>query len=185
MRTRTMLWRRLDVPGHDACRLAIERDGCSLAGTAVFREGRAVARLDYAVECDAGWRTRRGHVRGWIGARMVDVRIERSERGVWTLDGRVVRHLDECFDLDLGFTPATNVLQLRRVGLRVGERAEVPVAWFDASSRGIELVRQTYVRRAPRAYAYESPRFGHAALLRVDAAGFVTSYPRLWREETR
>lgn len=179
-----MFWRRLDAPGHDACRLVTDRDGHELSGTAIFHERGAVARLDYTVVCDAAWRTRAGRVRGWLGARELDVRIERSNRGVWKLDGRVVRGLDACFDLDFGFTPATNVLQLRRVGLRVGERAEVPVAWFDVASRGLELVSQLYTRRASRTYAYESPRFDYSALLHVDAAGFVTSYPRLWRAET-
>ena len=35
-----------------------------------------------------------------------------------------------CIDVALGFTPATNLLSIRRLALAVGARAEVTVAWF-------------------------------------------------------
>ena len=38
-----VLWRRLDTPGHDACRLVRNDAGWQLEGTAVFREDGAMA----------------------------------------------------------------------------------------------------------------------------------------------
>ncbi|MBV9748520.1 MAG: putative glycolipid-binding domain-containing protein, partial [Acetobacteraceae bacterium] len=57
------IWRRLDAPGHDAALLTRNDTGWSLRGTAVFKHHAGPACINYAVEIDASWRTRRGAVR--------------------------------------------------------------------------------------------------------------------------
>src|SRR5690349_13842197 len=79
------LWRRLDAPGHDVCRLEGNAAGWQLNGTAIYRDHGVLARLDYEVACDSAWITRHGRVRGWLGARVVDFVIVRSAAGAWTL----------------------------------------------------------------------------------------------------
>jgi hypothetical protein len=183
MATELILWRRLDAPGHDACRLERTGSGWRLDGAAVFRGEGGPARLAYQVECDARWTTRGGFVRGWMGARAVDLRAARAADGVWTLNERTVSRVEGCVDLDLGFTPATNLFQLRRVDLRPGEVAEVPVAWLDVEAGTLDVLQQRYERRADGSYWYEAPRFGYAAPLGVGDSGFIRDYPRLWRAE--
>jgi hypothetical protein len=154
-----------------------------LAGTSVFLQDGEVARLTYEVVCDAGWRTQHGIVDGWIGSRSVLLRIARTPEGDWILNNVLVPRLAACLDLDLGFTPATNLLQLRRLSLAVGESAEVPVAWLDVSTSALERLDQRYERRGAEAYWYTAPRFGYTALLEVDDTGFVRRYPGLWEAE--
>jgi uncharacterized protein len=181
--TQTILWRRLDAVGHDACRL-VQRDGAwRLEGTAIFRHEGVPACLAYRVDADSEWRTLEGVVRGWVGTRPLDFRVTRTPTGVWSLDGRVVPGLDGCVDLDLGFTPATNLLQLRRVALEVGQDADIPVAWLDVPEGTLTRLPQRYERRSGEVYWYEAPRFDYFALLQVSAAGFVERYPTLWEAE--
>jgi hypothetical protein len=179
----TALWRRLDTPGHDACWLERSAWGWHLDGAAVFREDGVVARLHYEVTCDAAWVTQHGRVRGWLDTRPVDFTIVRTNEGAWTLNGMTVSGLDGCADVDLGFTPATNALQLRRVALASGQAADVPAAWLDVSAGTLERLDQRYERRTETTYAYEAPRFGYAASLEVTPAGFVRVYPGLWELE--
>jgi uncharacterized protein len=179
----TILWRRLDVPGHDACRLERGVDGWQVDGTAIFREDGLLARLEYRVECDFEWVSRQGHVRGWLGAKPVDLTLARTAEGVWTLNGAVTPGLESCADLDLGFTPATNTLQIRRLALVVGRSAPAPVAWLDVAAGSLALLQQRYERRSETTYWYESPRFNYEALLEVTPAGFVRLYPGLWEME--
>jgi hypothetical protein len=176
----TVLWRRLDVPGHDACRLVQTAGGHVLEGAAVFRDARGVAALRYEVACDRRWRSRRGRVTGWVAGRAVDAAIARTSRG-WTLGGDVVEGVADCLDLDFGFTPATNLFSLRRLALSVGERAAFPVAWFDAGARTLVRLPQVYERIGAHAYRYASPTVRYRAVLRFGPDGFVRSYPRLWR----
>jgi uncharacterized protein len=91
--------------------------------------------------------------------------------------------LGECVDLDFGFTPATNLSQLRRIALPIGKAAEVPVAWLDAPFGSLELLQQRYERRTAGTYWYQAPRFDYAALLQVSRAGFVQQYQGLWEAE--
>lgn len=179
----TILWRRLDTVGHDTCRLVENDDSWRLEGAAVFRHEGLPVYLGYTVDCDSEWRTREGAVHGWAGARSLDFRITRTPDGLWTLNGQAVPNLNGCVDLDLGFTPATNLLQLRRAALRIGQAADVPVAWLDVPLGTLDTLRQRYERRTATEYWYEAPRFNYSALLQVSAAGFVEKYPNLWEAE--
>lgn len=180
----SILWRRLDLPGHDACRLAPGGDGWRLEGTAVFRHEDAAARLAYRVDCDRAWRSRSGRILGWIGDRDLDLEIARGEDGAWTFGGAPVRGLEGCLDLDLGFTPATNLLAIRRLDLALGQAAEAPAAWLDLGSLALTHLPQRYERRSESTYWYEAPSFGYAALLEVAPSGFVRRYPALWEADT-
>jgi len=175
-----ILWSRLDTPGHDACRLIETDAGWQLDGNAVFVHEGLPARLAYSLTCDRSWRTERGDVSGWIGSEALALTITRSVAGVWTRNGAVVSGLDGCVDLDLGFTPATNLSQIRRIDLAEGQAADVPVAWLDVSTAKLDVLLQRYERRSAFRYWYEAPRFNYAALLEVDAVGFVRRYPGLW-----
>jgi uncharacterized protein len=178
-----VLWRRLDVPGHDACRLVQRQTGWTMDGVAVFSQNGVPSQLVYQVACDLEWRTTHGDVRGWMGEESVDWRIARTTEGRWILNGVPVEDLEACVDLDFGFTPATNLLQLRRCALAAGQAADVPVAWLDVSAGTLEVLHQRYERRGEAAYWYEAPRFGYAALLEVEPSGFISRYPGLWEAE--
>lgn len=182
MTVETILWRRLDLPGHDSCRLAASAAGWHLRGTAVFRHEAGPAHLRYDVRADAHWRTREGRVDGWVGDRPVRLRVRRLASG-WEVNGAASERGQECVDLDLGFTPATNVLPVRRLALVVGEAAEVAVAWLDVPAGGLEVLAQRYERRTATAYWYEAPRFQYGAELEITAAGFPRRYPGLWVAE--
>jgi|1186.fasta_scaffold12014_5 hypothetical protein len=179
----SILWRRIDSPGHDSCCLHDTGDGWRLEGTAVFMHAGAAARLTYDLACDAAWRTQHGVVEGWIGCQLVSFRIARTPDGEWICNNRRVPGLEGCLDLDFGFTPATNTAQLRRLALIEGQSANVPAAWLDAGAGTLDLLPQRYERRSATSCWYEAPRFGYAALLEVSAVGFVVRYPGLWVAE--
>jgi uncharacterized protein len=179
----SILWRRLDVPGHDACRLEESAAGWTIDGTAVLSEDGVPALLAYQIACDPTWRAQHGRIQGWIGVRRIEVTINRTAAGLWTLDGRPVPNVEHCVDLDLAFTPATNLTQLRRLALAKGQATEAPVARFDVSSGTLEVLSQRYERRDEASYWYEAPRFGYAALLEVTPTGFIRRYPGLWEAE--
>jgi hypothetical protein len=180
----TALWTRLDTPGHDACRLARSAAGWMLAGTAVFAAQSAPACLHYSVVCDERWHTVEGEVSGWSGSNPISARFTKTHNGSWLMDGQRCDFLADCIDLDFGFTPATNLLQLRRLALDIGERADVDVAWFDVGE-GLQRLPQTYERLSRDTYRYRAPSVGYEAELELNALGFVRKYPGLWEEVSR
>ncbi len=134
----------------------------------------------YQVEVDPGWETKRGVISGFFGNRTVQHEIRRDDAG-WRLNGVRVEGLEHLVDLDYGFTPATNVLQLSRITLELGQSAEVPVVWFDLDSASLTELPQRYERRSEASYWYEAPTVPYQGLLEIAPNGFVRSYPDLWR----
>lgn len=181
--THAAIWRRLDTPGHDAARLAPGRDGWVLEGAAVFLHVGLACSLRYSVETDERWHTRRARVAGWAGPEPVDARIEVGEGERWSLDGAPQPALDGCIDVDLAFTPATNTLPLRRLGLAVGSSRPVTAAWLRFPELVLEPLDQVYSRESPETYRYASSGGSFQALLSVDREGLVVRYPGSWQRE--
>ena len=183
--TDIMLWRRLDLPGHEIGRLERRGQGWQLSGTALVCYERRPCKLDYLVICDSGWQTESARIAGTIGARDIDLRVTVDPERRCYLDGAECPAVAGCIDIDLGFSPATNLLPIRRLSLRPGEYAEVRAAWLPFPSLVFELLPQVYRREGEHTYRYESAGGAFVRLLEVSAVGFVRSYPGLWEEECR
>ena len=175
-----VLWRRVNDVGTDAMRLWRREGGWRIAGSAVFLEEGRVVDLAYQVDCDAAWRTRWGVARGHWGGRAIDVEVSGEADGGWRWNGRRVPEVAGCVDFDLNFSPATNLITFRRMQLKVGERAEVPVAWLKVPEFELQRLPQTIVRVEARTYDYAAPTVGYAGKLVVDEHQFVLEYPELW-----
>ena len=184
---RTILWRRIDeVPGTETCALWSEDNTHGLEGLALLTfDGQAV-QVPYAVECDAGWRTRLVTVelRGLDLGRSLLLRAEHER---WYANGRELRDLRGCVDVDLGATPATNTLPIRRLDLAVGASAEITAAWVRFPDLAVLRLPQRYTRLATYRYRYESGDFHqerggrtYTNEITVDDLGLVVDYPGAW-----
>jgi hypothetical protein len=85
---------------------------------------------------------------------------------------------DACVDVDLGFTPSTNTLPIRRLGLEIGERREISVVWILFPELSAVRGEQSYARVAGDRYVFESGDF--KAVLRTNDQGIVLDYQGLW-----
>ncbi|MFL5384818.1 MAG: putative glycolipid-binding domain-containing protein [Longimicrobiaceae bacterium] len=179
----SILWRRLDLPGVESARLERAEGGWTLAGAAVFTHEERLCRLYYEVRCDAAWHTRTARVAGFVGGDGVEVAIEADGKGGWTMNGEACPRVDGCIDVDLNFSPSTNLLPIRRLGLGVGEEAAVRAAWLRFPSFALEPLEQRYVRTSEDAYRYESAGGAFVRDLTVNADGFVTRYPGFFESE--
>jgi len=178
--TAALFWRRVDHPGYDSCRLFKLADGWHLSGVAVFWDARRACHFQYDVIGDAGFRTKSATVVGYFGKKAVQIRIRSEGPGRWRVNGTSNANLAGCLDVDLGFTPATNLLAVRRLALRVGQRAEAPAAYLEFP--GLRFIRlpQRYERVGRAEYSYEAPTVGYAGILKVSSLGAVIHYPGLF-----
>ena len=181
--TEPILWRRIDTPGHEFARLTNQDSAPCLSGTAVFRWDRQPCQLDYRVICDAHWRTVAGKVTGFVGDESIDIECTVDSGCHWRLNGKAQPAVAGCIDLDLNFSPSTNLLPIRRLNLEVGEEALVRAAWLRFPSFHLEPLEQIYRRTGESVYRYESAGGSFVADLQVDSQGFVTRYADLWEIE--
>jgi hypothetical protein len=176
----TARWTRLDLPGEDHATLVSTANGHHLSGHARFRDEPGDVDLVYSVDLTSDWSTRTAHIQGTTAGRPLSMTITTDGHGGWSVNDAPVDEVFGSVDLDLGFTPATNLISVRRLRLRVGERAEVIAAWIPYPDFRLEPLRQVYHRVTATAYAYECPALSFRSRLTVAPDGFVTAYPPLW-----
>ena len=179
----SILWRGFVLPGHEACRLVSQDSRWHLAGTAVFSHEQQPCRINYQIVCNTAWQTLSAQVEGWLGNTIVDVQIKADANGHWWLNETEQPDVIGCIDLDLNFSPSTNLLPIRRLDLAVGQAAEVQAAWLKFPTFNLELLPQQYSRVDETTYRYESAGGQFVADLKVNRAGFVVDYPGLWQAE--
>jgi uncharacterized protein len=178
-----VLWRRLDRPGHEYARLLQDETRWQLTGVAVFQHAQQPCRLDYSVICDEQWLTQTGKVTGWVGNKAIDVAVSVDASGTWRINGTECPEVAGSIDLDLNFSPSTNLLPIRRLTLSIGEEAQVKAAWLRFPGFTLEPLEQIYRRVDDVIYRYESAGGQFVANLTVNGVGFVTWYPQVWAAE--
>ena len=121
MTTRRVAWRRSDeVQVDEHCTLALRDTGLSLIGTVLGADGGVPVRIEYRVLADRAGLTTAAHVRDLRGFTTRTLVLERDAKDRWSVDGTVVRSLKGCTDVDLGCSPSTNTLPIRRLRLGIG-----------------------------------------------------------------
>jgi hypothetical protein len=119
-------------------------------------------------------------VTGWVGDTTVEIELTVDAAQQWRLNGEHVPFVTGCLDLDLNFSPSTNLLPIRRLALEVGQSAGVKAAWLRFPSFTLKPLEQVYRRTAVATYRYESAGGAFVRELTVNADGFVTDYPDFW-----
>ena len=172
------------MPGHDACRLFSSNGQWHLSGAAVFSHNEQPCCLSYHVVSDQNWKTVRAKVSGWVGNDLVELEFTVGPDLKWRLNGIEKPAVEGCIDVDLNFTPATNLLPIRRLNLAVDEAADVKAAWLRFPDFELEPLPQVYKRLDESTYHYESGDGSFVSVLKVNAVGFVTDYAGLFRAES-
>jgi hypothetical protein len=182
----TIRWRRLDVAGHEEARIEQSASGWRLRGRLEVDEPAGQARLAYLIDCDHAWRTRRATVSGDAAGAALRFEFAADGEGHWTLNGDPLPQVDGALDVDLGFTPATNLLPIRRLDLAIGAHADVRTAWVRFPELRVEALEQSYHRESDRVFRYEAWVDGERfqARLDTDEYGHVLRYEGLWEVES-
>jgi hypothetical protein len=182
-----MRWRRIDVPGSETSTVERLPDCFRLTGELHVVEEGVPTHLRYEIVCDRAWRTQSALVEGTVATRRVRLAIASDGNGHWTLDGRALPQLEGAQDVDLGFTPMTNTLPIRRLDLAIGERETVRSAWLRFPELRLEPLEQTYAREGERLFRYEADVDGEpfTAQLETDQYGRVLEYEGLWTAESQ
>jgi hypothetical protein len=183
-----IIWRGLDSSRLEAVHVVWGDESLVATGTQIGTSPQAY-RLDYRLEVASGWLTRvlelsavgRGFARG--------LRLERDERG-WAarrtgagpagdLDAAA---LADAVDCDLGFSPLTNLMPVRRHRLNeVAGAADLVAAWVSVPDLDVFASKQRYehVRRDVVRYIDRGVADGFTAELVLDPVGVVRHYPEL------
>lgn len=180
-----IVWNRLDQPGREKAHIERTATGWRLTGDITIADASLAEHLRYAIEADPAWRTHCAVVEGQADGAPVRFVLLADGQGHWTSKGSPVPELTGTLDVDLGFTPATNMLSIRRLDLEVGQSAASRAAWIRFPELRLETLDQTYTREAEQSFLYRAMVDGQpfAARLQTDPFGRILHYEGLWQAE--
>jgi uncharacterized protein len=195
---RLLLWRGLDEWRAEAACVDLDDRGVRATGTQLGVDP-VPYRLDYELDASDGFVTRTLEVEATGGGWTRSMRLER-DGGVWRCvteeegeaplppAGGEVAALGEALDCDLGFSPLTNTMPIRRHALHESPGAEdFVMAWVAVPELGLHASAQRYehVRRhddgAVVRFVDRGLFEGFTAELELDSDGLVRVYPGLAR----
>ena len=141
----SLLWNRHDLPSLEHGRLCRHHDGFTLTGTVVASlEGRTL-HCSYEVETTSSWETRKVRITLSSGTEEQSLHLERDDDGRWWNGDTELTAFAGMTDIDLGITPSTNTLPIRRLQLEPGESAAMTAVWIQFPSLTV-VPPQRYTR---------------------------------------
>ena len=177
---RRVIWRRnFDERSFEECVVTAAPDGFDIAGHIIAAEDGAPLIVRYDIGCDENWSARSVAIEQKLGDMQRRLRLERAGDG-WLVDGARDARLDGCVEPDLGLTPSTNALAIRRLDLAIGEAAEIRCAWVKFPALSVEPSLQRYERLGERDYRYTNVASGFTALVAVDVLALPVTYENIW-----
>ncbi|MEM7116804.1 MAG: putative glycolipid-binding domain-containing protein [Chloroflexota bacterium] len=176
----SVMWQQIREIGLEHFSLRKLEQEWHLKGTILTLFSGQPTTINYAIRCDETWKTDHVHVTMNLGQSHQPFLLTRDEQSNWQINGVDDHRLSPCVDVDLGITPATNMLPIRRLKLAVGQSATVPAAWVRFPQLSVELLEQRYTRLDEKRYRYESRGGAFETEFEVDVQGLVMTYPNLW-----
>ncbi len=177
---RRIVWRRiLDDQSFEDCVVTSAPNGFAIAGSIIAVQDEEPLGVTYDIRCDRDWSAQAVAIEQKSGGVSRSLRLDRNGRG-WLVDGVPDARLDGCAEPDLGLTPSTNALAIRRLSLEIGQAAEITCAWVKFPALSVEPSVQRYERLAERAFRYTNVASGFTAVVTVDELALPVSYERIW-----
>jgi len=175
------LWRWLQGAGLERFELVRAADGWIFRGTILTLAAGTAAEARYEIVCDRSFRTRRANVsvRDVTGEHALQIA---TENGQWYENGRENKTVVGALDIDLGWSPSTNTLPIKRLKLEIGQTSgEFIAAWVRFPELTLQPLPQEYIRLTDRQYRYSSRSGAFVANLLVDDDDLVLDYEGFWQ----
>ncbi len=182
---RRMVWRRImDHRAFEQCVVSSLPDGFSIVGRIIAAHEDEPLTIVYEIRCAHDWSAQTIAIDQVLGNTPRRLQLARAGKG-WLVDGAPDARLDGCAEPDLGLTPSTNALAVRRLDLAVGQAATIACAWVKFPALSIEPALQRYERLGDQEYRYTNVASGFTAIVTVDDLMLPVSYEGIWTAHRR
>lgn len=175
------LWRWLQDTGLERFEFMRTADDWIFRGTILTLAADIAAEAKYEIVCDRSFRTKQANVsvRDATGERTLKIA---TESGRWYENGSENQTVKGAIDIDLGWSPSTNTLPIKRLKLGIGQTSgEFIAAWVRFPELTLQPLPQEYIRLTDRQYRYSSRSGAFQADLLVDDNDFVFDYEGFWQ----
>ncbi|CAM3109813.1 putative glycolipid-binding domain-containing protein [Paenibacillus sediminis] len=175
----TIVWKRVNDLGLEYCNISFAQS-TTIEGKVIGAEENDKFFVNYKVQCDEVGNTREVYVIFQSENNSGTLRILRDSDDQWVLNGIPMSDLAGIKDIDIGVTPSTNMLPIRRLNLDVGDSQIFTTAWVRFPQLTVQPLKQKYERISEDTYIYNSIESGYTARVKVDLNGIVVDYEGEW-----
>jgi uncharacterized protein len=177
----TGLWRWLQGTGLERFEFLRAGDEWLFCGAILTLAGDSELEARYEIRCDRSFRTKAANISVCDSGDQRKLQIT-AQDGHWFENGVENQTVAGAIDIDLGWSPSTNTLPIRRLGLEIGQTSgELIAAWVRFPELTLQPLPQEYLRLADRKYRYSSRCGAFVAELLVDEHDLVLDYEGFWQ----
>jgi uncharacterized protein len=176
---RALVWHGVEEWLAEHAQVDVLDDGVFATGVQLGMEPEPY-RLDYLLDVPSGWITRRLELEASGAGWRRSLILEHDGAGRWTANSEPLADVTGALDCDLGFSPLTNLMPVRRSALHERAGAEdFVMAWVSVPDLKVHAAPQRYEHVRPGVVRYVSRDGDFTSELEVDDDGLVVRYPRL------
>jgi uncharacterized protein len=176
----TVLWGKIAGEGMEYCEVD-SSPVTALRGEVITRLYDRPISISYSIQCQADGSTESAQIICRDNGEIQDMHIRRTNQDEWFCNEQELSEFRGCKDIDLGITPSTNTLPIRRLDMAVGESKEITALSLRFPDLTYAPLTQRYTRVDSRTFLYESIESGYQATMKVDSGAIVITYQSEWR----
>lgn len=179
---RNILWKGLDADTTENCTVDFSATGIVIRSEIMgWQHGNAL-RVEYSIQLNKSWQVQHFSVVALINGVTSTYSLRRDENGNWwDMEDRACPQFKNCNFIDISVTPLTNSLPINALMSAVGDTALFGVVYIDLHENTLRKDTQQYTRLGQQLYLFENDGGSFTAEIEVDADGFVTFYPELFK----
>lgn len=185
MRSKIIVWKGEGASCSE--KILLERKRLTIVATSHVSGGDAELNTkwdaEYKIICDKSWCVRQISINEKLFNHRLT--IYGDGNGHWAdQDGKELKDIQGCIDIDFRATPFSNTLPIRRLQLAAGEKASIEVVYINAPDLRVTKEQQIYTRLSEHNWKFEQPSADFTAIITVDDEGLILNYPGLFTRIT-
>lgn len=176
---RTLRWVPLDETGLEHLEVRETSYGIVAQGTIIGTFEHNEFGCRYEVTLDPDWTFRHLVLEKTDGNVLI---LKHDGKGRWERStGDELPAFNGCIDIDIGATPFTNTLPIRRTRLEPNKPKRFRMAWIPLDTLIPFVDQQIYTRLDDSRVHYQAADGSFETTITIDEDGFVRDYPGLFR----
>ena len=178
---KNILWTGVEYHSLKNCILITTGKGSEAASTIIGTYGETIYKADYEIRTNKKWGTVFFEIKTQLNNKTATINYKSDGKGNWLKNGKAVKILNGCIDIDFSLTPFTNTLAINWLKLSEKKEQVIKVLYVDILGRQTKAVKQKYTRLSKTGYKYENVPNDFQAILSVDELGLMVKYPGLFK----
>lgn len=173
-------WQGLYYNSTEECSIETSADKIVIKSSITGEHKKTTYHANYTIKTDSSWHTVSFEVE--CSFNKTQHRISGvHEKSGWMINNQFRKEFSSCIDVDITLTPLTNTLPINRLSLPIDQSRQIDILYINVFENKVYPVKQQYTRKTETIFNFQNVPNDFEADITVDADGYVTNYPKLFK----